>query len=94
MIWSPLGGGRLFDQADAAAMRVREVLQAIARERGTESWVSVAYAWIFRLPSRPLVLAGTRRLDGMRDAVEALDIELTREEWFAILEAARGRPVD
>jgi predicted oxidoreductase len=56
--------------------------------------VSVAYAWVFRLPSRPIVIAGTRRIEGMRDAVEALDIELTREEWFAIREAARGTAVD
>ena len=94
MIWSPLGGGRLFDESDAAAMRVRDVLQAIQRERGARSWVSVAYAWVFRLPSRPIVIAGTRRIEGMRDAVEALDIELTREEWFAIREAARGTAVD
>ncbi|SAL45890.1 aldo/keto reductase [Caballeronia arvi] len=94
MIWSPLGGGRLFDETDAAAARVRDTLQAIQRERGVASWVSVAYAWIFRLPSRPIAIAGTRRIEGLRDAVDALDIELTREEWFAILEAARGRAVD
>jgi predicted oxidoreductase len=94
MIWSPLGGGRLFDPADETAARVRESLQKIQRERGVESWVSIAYAWIFRLPSRPIAIAGTRRIEGVRDAVRALDIELTREEWFAIWEAARGRAVD
>ena len=94
MIWSPLGGGRLFDENDAAAARVRHALQTIQRERGVTNWVSIAYAWIFRLPSRPIAIAGTRRIEGMRDAVDALDIELTREEWFAILEAARGRAVD
>ncbi len=94
MIWSPLGGGRLFDENDAAAAQVRETLQTIQRERGARSWVSIAYAWIFRLPSQPIAIAGTRRIEGVRDAVDALDIELTREEWFAILEAARGRAVD
>ncbi|SAK47383.1 aldo/keto reductase [Caballeronia fortuita] len=94
MIWSPLGGGRLFDEQDPVAARVRETLQAIQRERGVASWVSIAYAWIFRLPSRPIAIAGTQRIDGMRDAVNALDIELTREEWYAIWQAARGREVD
>ncbi|WP_277185403.1 aldo/keto reductase family oxidoreductase [Caballeronia sp. BR00000012568055] len=94
MIWSPLGGGRLFDSTDETAARVRESLQKIQRERGVESWVSIAYAWIFRLPSRPLAITGTRHLEGVRDAVRALDIELTREEWFAIWEAARGQAVD
>jgi predicted oxidoreductase len=94
MIWSPLGGGTLFDESDSRASRVRETLQAIQRERALDSWVSVAYAWVLRLPCRPMVIAGTSRIDGMRDAVHALDIELTREEWYAILEAARGRAVD
>ncbi|WP_250504385.1 aldo/keto reductase [Caballeronia sp. AZ7_KS35] len=94
MFWSPLGGGRLFDERDPVAARVRETLQAIQHERGVTSWVSIAYAWIFRLPSRPIAIAGTQRIDGMRDAVNALDIELTREEWYAIWEAARGREVN
>ncbi|SAK97809.1 aldo/keto reductase [Caballeronia temeraria] len=93
MIWSPLGGGRLFDERDPVAARVRETLQAIQRERGVTSWVSIAYAWIFRLPSRPIAIAGTQRIDGMRDAVNALDIELTREEWYAVRAAAQGREV-
>ncbi|SAL14101.1 aldo/keto reductase [Caballeronia peredens] len=94
MVWSPLGGGRLFDEKDDAAARVRHALQHIQAQRALSSWVSVAYAWVLRLPSRPTVIAGTRRIEGMRDAVEALDIDLTREEWFSVWEAARGRAVD
>jgi predicted oxidoreductase len=94
MIWSPLGGGRLFDEGDATAMRVRAALQQIQRDRGAASWVSVAYAWVMRLPTTPSVITGTRRIDGIKAALEAVNIELTREEWFSVWEAARGRGVD
>ncbi|SAK90246.1 aldo/keto reductase [Caballeronia pedi] len=94
MLWSPLGGGRLFDESDEAAARVRDVLRRVQEERGLASWISVAYAWGLRLPSRPVAIAGTQRIEGMRDAIQALDIELTRDEWFAVWEAARGREVD
>ena len=53
-----------------------------------------AYAWVFRLPIHPIVLTGTRRIDGIRDALQGVEIQLRRDEWFSILEAARGRPVD
>ncbi|MEI5999616.1 aldo/keto reductase [Paraburkholderia bengalensis] len=93
MIWSPLGGGRLFDESDPTGTRVREVLQRIQRDRGLSDWVPLAYAWVCRLPTRPIVLTGTSRVEGIRDATYGAGITLTREEWFNILEAARGYSV-
>jgi len=94
MIWSPLGGGRLFDTTDSASERVRAAMKMIQRERGMQDWISVAYAWVFRLPTRPIVLTGTRRIDGIRNALRGAETELRRDEWFSIFEAARGGPID
>lgn len=94
MIWSPLGGGRLFDSADRTSERVRAAMKLIQQERGLQDWVQVAYAWVFRLPIRPIVLTGTRRIEGIRDALQGAELQLRRNEWFSILEAACGRPVD
>jgi len=93
MIWSPLGGGRLFDESNETGSRVREALQQIQRDRGLPDWIPLAYAWVFRLPSHPVVLTGTSRVDGIRDATRGAGIALTREEWFYVLEAARGHSV-
>ena len=48
MIWSPLGGGRLFSSGDEQAQRVRLVLQDLAWRYGTSmasvAWVSDMWA--------------------------------------------------
>lgn len=92
MIWSPLGGGRLFAGDDAQAMRVRQTMQPIAERLGV-SLATLAYAWILRHPSRPHPITGTGRIDGLREAVTALDITLDAEDWYAIWTASKGHPV-
>ncbi|GHA83556.1 aldo/keto reductase [Cognatilysobacter bugurensis] len=92
MAWSPLGGGRLFAQDDAAAARVRKVLTELAARHGA-SPTTLAYAWILRHPAAPLPITGSGRIERLRDAVDALSLELPAEDWYAVLEAARGVPV-
>lgn len=92
MIWSPLGGGRLFTSDDAQARRVREVLQALATQHGV-SVATVAYAWIMRHPSRPLPIAGSSRVEAMREAVAALDLRLPAEDWYRVWQASTGHEV-
>ncbi|HEX5307140.1 MAG TPA: aldo/keto reductase [Dyella sp.] len=92
MIWSPLGGGRLFTGKDAPAMRVREAMQPIADKLGV-SLATLAYAWILRHPSRAHPITGTGRIDGLREAVAALDVKLDAQDWYAIWTASKGHPV-
>ncbi len=92
MIWSPLGGGRLFAGDDAQAVRVRQTMQPIAARLGV-SLATLAYAWILRHPSRPHPITGSGRIDGLREAVAALDVPLDAEDWYAIWTASKGHPV-
>ncbi len=92
MAWSPLGGGRLFAPDDDAARRVRDVLQAQGQSRGVSA-ATMAYAWVRRHPSRPRPVTGTGRIDGLREAVAALDVRVSAEEWYAVWRAAQGREV-
>jgi predicted oxidoreductase len=92
MIWSPLGGGRLFDGSDAQAVRVWAVLQDLAARHGV-SVPTVAYAWILRHPSRPIPVTGTRRLEGLQAAVAALDLPLTSADWYRVWQASIGHEV-
>lgn len=92
MIWSPLGGGRLFTGEDAQARRVREEMSAIAMRLGV-SLATLAFAWVLRHPSRPHPITGTGRLEGLREAVAALDVRLEPEDWYAIWTASKGHPV-
>ena len=92
MIWSPLAGGRLLRGDDAPARRVRAALQPIAARLGA-SLATLAYAWILRHPSRPHVITGSGRIDGLREAVAALDVRLDAEDWYAIRTAGAGHAV-
>jgi predicted oxidoreductase len=90
MIWSPLAGGRLL--GDAAPAELRRVVGAIAERLG-QSMATVVLAWIMQLPSRPLPLSGSGRIEALAEAVAATAITLERADWFAILRAARGHEV-
>jgi len=93
MAWSVLGGGRLFDEGDARGRRVRAVLEAVGERLGGYGADQVALAWVLRLPSAPLPVLGSGRIERLRLAVAATTLTLDNEDWFAILEAARGEPV-
>ncbi|GLQ96387.1 aldo/keto reductase [Dyella mobilis] len=92
MIWSPLAGGRLFTGEDVSAQRVRAEMSAIAARYGI-SVTTLAFAWILRHPSRPCPITGTGRVEGLRDAVAALNVRLDAEDWYAIWTACKGHSV-
>jgi predicted oxidoreductase len=92
MVWSPLGGGRLFTGEDAQAQRVRAEMSAIAA-RYDISLTTLAFAWALRHPSRPRPITGSGRIDGLRDAVNALAVKLDAEDWYAIWTASKGHGV-
>ena len=92
MIWSPLAGGRLFASNDANADRLRLVIKEIA-DRLHQPFASVVFAWIMQLPSRPIPLTGSGRIEAIAVAVAGAGFTLSRTDWFAILRAARGHEV-
>ena len=92
MIWSPLAGGRLFNGGQDNADNLRLVIKGIADELG-QPFASVVFAWIMQLPSRPLPLTGTGRIEAIAVAVAGTQFTLSRSDWFSILRAARGHEV-
>lgn len=91
MAWSCLGGGRLFN--DDAFQPLRDELQTVARELNAESIEQVVYAWIMRLPSQPLPIIGSGKIERVRSAIAAEELQMTRQQWFRIRKAALGYDV-
>lgn len=89
MLWSPLAGGRLFTGEDEQARRVREVLRDLGAKYGAAP-ETMAYAWLMRHPSAPVPVAGTHRIDGLRQAVQACAIRLEAEDWYRVWQASMG----
>lgn len=91
MAWSCLGGGRLFSSPEYAALR--DMLGNVAEQTGAQSLEQVVYAWILALPCQALPIIGSGKINRVRDAVGAQNIQLTRTQWFSIRKAALGYDV-
>ncbi|MCW0135964.1 aldo/keto reductase [Escherichia coli] len=86
MAWSCLGGGRLFN--DDYFQPLRDELAVVAEELNAGSIEQVVYAWVLRLPSQPLPIIGSGKIERVRAAVEAETLKMTRQQWFRIRKAA------
>jgi predicted oxidoreductase len=93
MAWSTLAGGEIFNGTSAQAVRVRTELEAIRQELGAKSIDQVIYAWVRRLPSKPIAIVGSGKIDRVQTAVDALSLELTREQWYRVWVASKGHGV-
>lgn len=97
MAWSPLGAGLLADgakqllpsQQTYRTEAVVQLLDELASARGV-SRAAVALAWLLKHPSRIQPIVGSTNPQRIRDAAQADALELTREEWYRLLIAARG----
>jgi predicted oxidoreductase len=96
LAWSPLGSGWLgtgkVDPADARhkqKSQLIEVLDQTAKKYGVSRSV-IAIAWLLKHPSRMIPIIGSNNAQRIREAVKADDIDLTREDWYHLLIAARG----
>lgn len=100
MAWSPLAAGLLGAGArqllpSQQAYRPNEflpVVDSLAQARGV-SRTTLALAWLLKHPARIQPVIGSTQPDRIREAARACDLELTREEWYRLLIAARGEPL-
>ncbi|EKO3991944.1 aldo/keto reductase family oxidoreductase [Vibrio fluvialis] len=93
MAWSCLGGGAIFNGESEQAQRVRAVLEELREELGAESIDQVIYAWVRALPSKPLPIIGSGKIERVQAAVDALDLTLSREQWYRVWVASKGHGV-
>ena len=93
MAWSPLGGGALFRKQEGAPKRLREKLKELSPKYDNATIDALIYAWIMAVPSRPTVILGTNKLDRILDGAKGAQIELERQDWYGIWEAAKGQSV-
>ncbi|KAB2823553.1 MULTISPECIES: aldo/keto reductase [Aliivibrio] len=93
MAWSCLAGGELFSGQSEQAIRVRNVLEELREEVGAKSIDQVIYAWVRKLPSKPLPIIGSGKIERVQAAVDAMDINLTREQWYRVWVESKGHGV-
>ncbi len=87
MVWSPLAGGSIFVSDDPSCVKLRTVLQQIAEKKNVDL-DTIVYAWILKHPVKAMPISGSQKLERLDHAIQALDIELTNEEWYMIYNAS------
>ena len=92
MAWSPLAGGRIFTEDSEKAQRLRSVLGTLG-EKHDCSIAEVALAWVLAHPSRVIPIIGSNNMDRMKQMVGALEVKLSREEWFEVWQGSAGTEV-
>lgn len=92
LAWSPLGGGRI-----AAPETARERAVVAALEEQADAFgvpvSAVAYSWLMAHPAGIIPIIGTQNPARISEAVLAHKVSWTRQQWYAVLVAARGVPL-
>ena len=96
LAWSPLDGGELATHHRTGApirhpveLNLLDVLDAMAEAPG-KSRTILALAWLLKHPAGIVPIIGSTNPANIREATEAAEVQLTRDEWYRLLEAARG----
>jgi len=88
MAWSPLGGGDLMTASNELTHR----LDSIASRSGVDR-AAVATAFLLAHPAKITPVLGTNNLDRISAISAAETVELDRQDWFSLYEAALGSEV-
>jgi predicted oxidoreductase len=94
LAWSPLAGGKVLEESPVgpAAQRVAKKLDELVRFHGT-SRTAIALAFVMRHPSNPIPIVGTQNPARIAAATDALNVNLSRTDWYALVVAAQGKPL-
>jgi predicted oxidoreductase len=87
--WSPVAGGKLFIHGRGAPDALIHLIQGLARDYQT-SVEAIALAWLMRHPARIQPIIGTVNPDRIRASAMAASVDLSHEDWYRLLIAARG----
>ena len=100
LAWSPLAQGKLGSEYPVTLRNpnhiqeqaVRDALNLVAKEEEC-SRTTVALAWLMRHPAGIVPIIGSTNPEHIREATKAADLQLSREKWYRLMEAAAGKPL-
>lgn len=89
LAWSPLGGGRLAEPQTARDRAVAAALDSVAAAQGVSRSVA-AYSWLMAHPAGIVPIIGSQQAERIAEGAKAAQVRWTRQDWYAVLVAARG----
>ena len=91
MAWSPVAGGKLISPLDEKGYRVLQALTEVADELNVTPVDKVIYAWLLKHPASVLPVVGSGKIERIKHAVDALNVDMSLEQWYMIFIAAKGK---
>ncbi len=77
MIWSPMGGGRLFEKENEIAVQIVPIAKKYNLTLG-----QLAIAFLKNQGLNPIIILGSNKLNRYQDAVEGLEIKIDQEDMY------------
>lgn len=90
MAWSPLGS---FFREDSEQVRRLKKLMPKLMDKYEATADQLLLAWLLKHPAGAYPVVGTTSKERLKTSLEAVQIELSLEDWFALLEANNGHEV-
>jgi predicted oxidoreductase len=91
MAWSPLGGGKYFTHPGQSPPANAELKEVALKYNCTIS--QLLLAWLLRHPANVFPVIGTTNAGRIKECALAVNVNLNREDWFALLKAITGSDV-
>jgi len=90
MAWSPLAGGQLLNPSTKKEQRIFNTLTQIANELNINTIDTLIYSWLLKHPATISPIVGTQKIERLKNAVDALTVDMSLEQWFKIYTASTG----
>ncbi len=91
LAWSPLAGGSLATGEGVRPELLAELDRLAKREDVERSHIATAF--VLAHPARPVAIIGSQNPDRIAGSVAALDVQLDRNDVYAIIQASEGVPL-
>ncbi len=92
MVWSPTAGGRIFSPKNKQENLLLNTLSELGKKYSATN-DQILYAWFLLHPAKLIPILGSNNIKHIQSAIGAVDITLSKEDWFRILEVGRGKEV-
>ncbi|MBC8320910.1 MAG: aldo/keto reductase [Bacteroidetes bacterium] len=94
MAWSPLAGGKLINPQNEKGQRIYRALSEVAEELNVDILAKIIYSWLLNHPASIIPIVGTGKIERIKFAVEALNINMSLTQWYKIYTASTGKELD
>jgi predicted oxidoreductase len=90
MSWNPLG--TVFREDIEQTRRLKKVLVKLVEkyELGSDT---ILLSWVLQHPAKVIPIAGTVNIARIQALIKAVELQLEKEDWFAIWAGSMGKDV-